>query len=209
MRNSQAKLLVAKISYELQTSHIGSSLAMVDVISDIYATKDAKDHFVLDGGHAFLGYCAVREVLGTGNALQMYQHHGTHPDRCEECGIEVSSGSLGLAASVGLGMALAEPDKHTFVATTDGSLAEGIWWEVLNYANEKGLRNFHVFVSANGYGGYRKIKALKVNKIWPFIDIRIYQSNMNDYPPFTGLDAHYEKIDEEGYKQLTHAIQTA
>lgn len=210
MRNSQAKLIVAKISYDLQLTHIGSCLTMTDIIGDIYVKKKIDDHFILDAGHAFLGYCAVREVLGTGDALNMYKHHGTHPDRCEACGIEVSTGSLGLGATIGLGMAIAEPDKSTYIATTDGALQEGAWYEVLNYAEENHIRNLHVYICANGYGGYRNIDSsdlfARLHMGYPLVDIRVYSMHMEDYPPFTGLDAHYLKLDKAGYETLTQAI---
>jgi thiamine pyrophosphate-dependent acetolactate synthase large subunit-like protein len=183
---------------------------MVDLIYDIYIQKKLDDHFVLDAGHAFLGYCAVREVLGTGDALTMFKHHGTHPDRCLECGIEVSTGSLGLGATIGLGMALAEPDKDTYIATTDGALAEGSWYEVLNYVEENHIRNLKIYVNSNSYGGYRNIDSdLLFNRLrvgYPSIDLRFYTTYVEDFKPLKGIGAHYQKLTKVDYEELVQFI---
>lgn len=209
MRYAKAKLIVAKISYDLQLTHVGSCLTMVDIISDIFLRKKVDDHFILDAGHAFLAFCAVREVYGTGNALEMFKHHGTHPDRCKECGIEVSTGSLGLGGAIGLGMALAEPNNGTYIASTDGALAEGSWYEVLNYAEENHVRNLHVYFNCNGYGGYRNIDtdwlSARLRVGYPMVDVKFYTTHVEDFK-LKGIEAHYQKLSKADYEEIVQAI---
>ncbi len=119
-----------------------------------------RDRFVLSKGHAAPALYAVLadcgyfppETLNTlrsaGSALQ------GHPDMTKTRGVEMSTGSLGMGISVGVGMALGmRLDGRTsriYVLVGDGELQEGQNWEALLSAAKFKLSNLTVIIDCNG-----------------------------------------------------------
>src|SRR5579872_3760617 len=60
--NKELKRRIVEISYKLKLSHIGSCLAVVDAIADIYNKKKSDEKFVLSSGHAHLSHLVVMEL---------------------------------------------------------------------------------------------------------------------------------------------------
>lgn len=157
MKNADLKKRIIEISFKHKLSHLGSCLFAVDIIDLIYATKKTDEKFVLSCGHAGLALYAVIEKYEKIDAEQIFLHHGIHPDRCDQCHLYCSSGSLGHGLPIALGMALADRTKNVYCLISDGECAEGSIWESLNIMEENEIKNIKIFVNLNGFGAYRKI----------------------------------------------------
>lgn len=104
-----------------------------------------RDRFVMGKGHAAIGLYPVLADLGyfPASGLDTFTRLGSpfgdHPDMKKIPGIDFSSGSLGHALSVGVGIALGGRvhglDYRTWVLLGDGELAEGQIWEAVMAAS--------------------------------------------------------------------------
>ena len=99
---------------------------------------------------ALRGYFPVSELAtfdGINSRLQ------GHPDMRLLPGLDMSSGSLGLGLSAGVGIALgaklAGKDFATFVMVGDGECNEGVVWESAHIAERYSLDNLIVVVDQN------------------------------------------------------------
>jgi len=152
------------------SGHSGGSLSCVEILWTLYSEIldvrpdepdwPERDRFVLSKGHAapalytvlaekgFIGMDALATLRRTGSLLQ------GHPDMRKVPGIEMSTGSLGMGISVGVGMALAgrlsRRNYRVFVLVGDGELQEGQNWEGMMAANKFKLANLAVVVDNNG-----------------------------------------------------------
>jgi transketolase len=152
------------------SGHAGGSLSAVEILWTLYsevlrvspATVQApeRDRFILSKGHAAPALYAVLAAKGffspellktlrrTGSSLQ------GHPDMRKTPGVEMSTGSLGMGLSAGVGMALAgrlsRLDYRVFVLAGDGELQEGQNWEAMMAAAKYRLSNLILIVDHNG-----------------------------------------------------------
>jgi transketolase len=101
---------------------------------------------------ALAGYFDVEELYTfnqKGSRLQ------GHPDMNKLPGIDISTGSLGMGLSAGLGMALGArhlgQDFLTWVLMGDGEAQEGQIWEAANVAPRYGLDNLIGIVDHNRF----------------------------------------------------------
>lgn len=161
---------VLKMIHKAKSGHPGGSLSAADIMTVLYFNElnvnpkkpdwNERDRFILSKGHvcpvlytclALCGYFAM-EQLGTlrvaGSILQ------GHPDMKRCPGIDMSTGSLGQGASVGVGMALAAKrdgqNLRVFVLVGDGETNEGQIWEAVQSAVKYKLSNFILIVDNNG-----------------------------------------------------------
>ena len=175
---------ILKMIYEAQSGHPGGSLSCTNIIYLLYNNImrfnpknpiwKERDIFILSKGHAAPALYAVlsrfgfikREDLFTlrkfGSKLQ------GHPVKNPEIGIEISTGSLGMGLSIGVGCALASKldniKKNIFVLLGDGELNEGSIWEAAMAANHYRLDNLIAIVDRNGIqidGSTEEIMALE------------------------------------------------
>lgn len=189
---------VTQLTYENEASHLGSSWGVYEVLKEIDKTRQPEDYVVVDEAHGAMGYYVWMEEHGMGNAQEMYDKHGTHQNKDPEYEIRVSGGSLGLAASVGLGMAMADKTRDVYCVTSDGSLAEGIWWEILRVKADLNVDNFKVYVNANGFGAYDPINTEKLQeRVHTFCPDVVFVNTQVE-----GLVDHYRKVEEEEYRLL-------
>lgn len=197
LRNKDLKKRILELSYKYKLSHIGSCLTAVDIIDDIYTAKSPKEKFILSSGHAGLAlYCVIEKYEGV-DAEKIWLHHGVHPDRCEECHIYCSTGSLGNGLPIAAGMALADRSKEVYVLCSDGEVAEGSTYEALNIIHDQELDNLHIFLNANGYSAYRKTSP---SNIWNESNyVQVIHTNSDQLPFLKGLDSHYHTMTEEEY----------
>ena len=159
-----------KLLYGIQTGHPGGSLSSTEIMTTLYFEKlnvDAKnpkdtnrDRFVLGKGHAApILYMILAEKgffpkdeLGT--LRQLDSKLQGHPCALKTCGVELSTGPLGLGLPAGLGMAMAarldNKDFRTYVLMGDGELQEGIVWEAAMSASKFAADNLLVIVDNNG-----------------------------------------------------------
>lgn len=191
---------IIDISYKYKLSHLGSCLTAYPIIDHIYNTRKPEEKFVLSAGHAGLALYCVLEAHGGKNAEEIFNHHGVHPDRCLECGIDCSSGSLGHGIGIACGMALADRTKKVHCLVSDGEMAEGSVWEALRIIKEQNLDNLKLHLNFNGYGAYR------TTKLEDFINIEgitIWNQNFDPYPFLRGQDAHYMTLSKQQYEIIT------
>lgn len=159
-----------QLLYKIQTGHPGGSLSSTEIITTLYFEKlkvdpnnpkdENRDRFILGKGHAApMLYLALaekgffpQEDLQT--LRQLDSHLQGHPCANKTCGVELSTGPLGLGLSAGLGMALAakidKRDYYTYVLMGDGELQEGIIWEAAMSAVKFKADNLIGIVDNNG-----------------------------------------------------------
>lgn len=199
------KKRILDISYRHKLAHLGSCLTGVDIIDEIYETKKKDEKFILSSGHAGLAlYCVIEKYDGL-NAENAFTHHGVHPDRCEQCHIDCSAGSLGNGLPIAIGMALANQSKRVFCLISDGESNEGSVWESLRIAHDYNLTNLHVYLNLNGFGAYCEIdKQSLIKRIQSFqFPVKIYLTDVSQYPFLQGQDAHYKILTKEEYENIS------
>ncbi len=156
--------------------HWGSILSCTEVLTVLYhvimkqdnCKDDDKDKFLLSKGHASLALYTIMNIEGilSDDIYHTYRDNGSslselaHYDK--KLGIEVSGGSLGIAPSYGVGLALLAKKRsqsyHTYVLVGDGEIDEGNVWEAIMFAAQSKLDNFTLIIDANGIqsDGYTK-----------------------------------------------------
>ena len=159
-----------KLLYGIQTGHPGGSLSSTEIMTTLYFEKlrvDPKnpkdpnrDRFILGKGHAApmlyqllseRGFFPQDDLV---TLRQLDSHLQGHPCARKTCGVELSTGPLGLGLPAGLGMAMAarldNKDYRTYVLMGDGELQEGIVWEAAMSASKFAADNLLVIVDNNG-----------------------------------------------------------
>ena len=119
---------VLEISYLAKSSHIGSSLSIVDILIVLYKNILKKNIFILSKGHACLAYYCVLQKFNyiTKKLLYSYGKNNTlllsHVSH-KVPGVEFSTGSLGHGLPYAVGRALAEKinkkEKKIYVLVSD------------------------------------------------------------------------------------------
>ena len=187
---------IIDISYRHGLAHLSSCLTMYPILESIYTTKHTKDLVVLSAGHAGVAQYVALEKFEGHNAEKLVEDFGVHPSREPSRGIHVSSGSLGSAVLVAIGLALADTSRNVYCLLSDGECAEGTVWEGLAFVKSRGLRNFIPHVNINGYGAYdaidREDLALRLKAFCPWIII--HQTQNPEAPHMQGLEGHYHVI---------------
>jgi len=149
--------------------HIGGGFSCMEILVTLYfhimkidpLQPDWKDRdlFIMSKGHGCFALYAVLARRGffpvdlLNTVKQTDTIFGGHPDRDKVPGVDVSTGSLGHALSIGTGMALsAKKDgraRRIFVLLGDGECQEGSVWEAIMFAAAKNLDNLIAIVDAN------------------------------------------------------------
>ena len=166
----QMRIDIIEMLHNVKTGHPGGSLSAVEILAVLYhnqmnaSCQDAcncdRDRFIASKGHcapvlyttlADKGYfpkTELKQLRQLGCILQ------GHPDMKRTPGVDISTGSLGLGLSVGIGMSLAARlDKHdlyTYVLLGDGELQEGQNWEAAMSAVKFQLDHLIAIVDNNG-----------------------------------------------------------
>lgn len=152
-----------------KVGHLGGPLSAADLLAALYfrvlrirpSEPDwpERDRFILSKGHssvglyaamALRGYFPISELLTFDAADSRLQGH---PDMTRLPGVDMSTGSLGMGISAGLGMALGarllKLDVLTYVMLGDGECQEGEVWEAAFVAARYGLDNLVAIVDHN------------------------------------------------------------
>lgn len=177
------KKRILDLSKKHGLSHVGSNLSAVDILDEVYPLGEV----VLSAGHAGLALFVVQEKYEKADAEKLLLKHGIHAPMF---------GSLGHGLPIAVGKALADRKKQIYCVTSDGEMMEGSMWEALRIAGQLKLKNLHILVNANGYGGLKTIsRDWLVFTLGEYclddLDIKVYQTNNS---PLKGLKAHYEKV---------------
>ena len=214
--NSDLKRRIIEISYKHKLSHLGSCLTAVDIIEAIYSQMDIhRDKFILSSGHAGLAQYVVIEKHQGKNAEDIFNHHGVHPDKCKECYLWASTGSLGHGIGIAVGMALANRNKNIYCLISDGECAEGSVQESVRIAGQYKLTNLKLHVNDNGWAAYQRtdsyfILMRLVNENKDVLDLPLIQSwktNVGYIPFLKGQSAHYKVMNWQEYKQALKILQ--
>lgn len=161
---------VLQMIHAAGSGHCGGCLSSAEIVAVLYFEVlrvdpanpgwPDRDRFIASKGHcapliyaalARRGFFPVEELSGlrkTGHFLQ------GHPDMNTVPGVDMSTGSLGMGLSVGVGMSLAARlagrSYRTFVLLGDGELQEGQVWEAAMSAARYRLANLTAVVDRNG-----------------------------------------------------------
>ena len=159
---------ILKLSNTAKSSHVGSSLSIVDILLILYKFFIKKNNtFVLSKGHACLAYYCILQKFGyiSNKILNSYGNNNTillaHVSH-KVPGVEFSTGSLGHGLPYATGRALADKinkkNNKIYVLISDGELNEGTTWESLLFASFHKLDNLIVIID------YNKIQSLDFTK---------------------------------------------
>jgi len=152
-----------------RAGHIGGPLSAADILAVLYfhilrirpeePTWPDRDRFILSKGHssialyaamALRGYFPVEELSTFDAAHSRLQGH---PDMTRLPGLDMSTGSLGMGLSAGMGIALGARLTgnacRTYVMLGDGECQEGEVWEAAMAAPRYGLDSLIAIVDHN------------------------------------------------------------
>lgn len=166
---TRSRISALKAVHFGKTSHIGSSLSMIDLLAVLYGSvanispanldDPNRDIVIVSKGHAAAGTYSVMANVGIIplDWLDDYcadgAHLGGHVTSLSIPGVELSTGSLGHGLPFGLGYALAAKRsgsrRKIFVVMSDGECDEGTTWESALVAGHHGLDNVTVAVDRN------------------------------------------------------------
>lgn len=149
-------------------SHLGGSFSAVEILAVLYGEvlcydikkplDPNRDRFIPSKNHCVLAHIpALVEAgyLSYEEALEFQKDGGRltgYPQR-QELGLEYSGGSLGMAISVGIGIAMSAKEKkrptQVYVLLGDGELNEGSVWEAFMSAAHFKLDNLTAIIDRN------------------------------------------------------------
>ena len=152
-----------------QVGHVGGPLSAADILAALYFRVlrirpdrphwPERDRFILSKGHSSLVQYAAMALRGyfPVDELRTFDSLGSrlqgHPDMKLLPGIDMSTGSLGMGLSAGLGMALGsrftDLDPRVYVLLGDGECQEGQIWEAAMVAARYGVDNLIAIVDHN------------------------------------------------------------
>ncbi len=162
---------ILKMIYKAQSGHPGGSLSCSTLLYLLYLkimkinpnkpNWKNRDIFILSKGHAAPALYAVLSKIGfiKRDDLFTLRQFGSklqgHPIKNRDLGIEISTGSLGMGLSIGVGCALAakldkKKEKFIYVLLGDGELNEGSIWEAAMSASHYKLDNLIAVIDRNG-----------------------------------------------------------
>jgi len=213
------------------SGHPGGSLSAADIVTALYFKVmrhnpqnpqwSDRDRFILSKGHAApilyaalaeSGYFPVEELATLrklGSRLQ------GHTDRNLTPGVEMSSGSLGMGLSFGIGVALAARLDHrgycTYVLLSDGECEEGQTWEAALSAAQFKLDNLVTIVDCNrmqlsGWTG--DIMTLEpLNRKWQAFGWYTIDMDGHDFNQILAALQEAQKIETKPTVIIAHTIK--
>lgn len=204
MKFNELELRVLDISYKNKIGHLSSNLNAVNIIDEIYQTKDKDEVFILSSGHAALALYCVIEKYNEINAEFLFDKHGVHPHRDVKYDIHCSTGSLGMGLTVACGYALSNRNRNVYCLISDGECGEGSIWEALRFIQEAKLTNLKVYVNVNGMIAYDFIdKKYLIDRLKAFLpSINIIETFPPEIPGANGILTHYYVLKPEDYIKL-------
>jgi transketolase len=160
-----ARISALRMVHSAKASHIGSALSVIDILSVIYSQainpgKGGESDFILiSKGHAASGVYAVLKECGylSSSDINSYCEDGAklsgHVTSTEIPAVTLSTGSLGHALPVAVGIAIGKKRKNlggnVYVVMSDGELNEGSNWEGFLSAAHFNLNNLIVIIDRN------------------------------------------------------------
>jgi len=165
------RVAVIRTVTERKVGHVGGPLSAADILAALYGRIlrirpdepdwPDRDRFILSKGHSSLGQYGAMALAGYFDVEEMFTFNKKgsrlqgHPDMNKLPGIDISTGSLGMGLSAGLGMALGArhlgADFRTWVLMGDGEVQEGQVWEAAHVAPRFGADNLIGIVDHNKF----------------------------------------------------------
>ena len=149
-------------------SHLGGSFSCMEILAVLYAEVmkidssnpkwEDRDIFIPSKNHCVLAHFPILAEMGfiEHDEIFEFQKNGgrlTGYPRNLDVGLEYSGGSLGMAISVGIGLALSFREKgknsKVYVLMGDGELNEGCIWEAFMAAAHYNLDNLVAIIDRN------------------------------------------------------------
>ncbi len=169
------RINILKMINKGESSHIGSALSCVDLLTCIYSSflnfdsknplSSKRDFFILSKGHAGAAIYATLSEFNFFPEEKLYTHYQNGSDLSGHVshknipGVEFSTGSLGHGLSVGAGIALGFKkkglDQKACVLLSDGECDEGSVWEAAMFSSHHNLNNLIAVID------YNKIQSLE------------------------------------------------
>ena len=185
----QIRMAVLRMHFTSQTSHLGSSLSIIDILVVLYfhtmkcnpkrPLDPFRDRFILSKGHAcsaLYGTLAKKKYFSEQILNKYCTNNGILPGHAtlhSVPGIEASTGSLGHGLPIGAGMALAGKNDclpyKVYALLSDGECNEGSIWEAALFASMHRLDNLVVIIDYNKFQACGKTK--EILDLEPFLDI--------------------------------------
>lgn len=206
---------VAKILNRTRDSHIGGGYSAIDILSVLYTRvlnvsvenldDPNRDIFILSKGHiaaSFFTVLAHKGIIPMSD-LELHTQNGSnyagHTRRYVVPGVEMSAGSLGHGANVGIGMAYAKRclgyEGNVYVLMGDGECNEGSVWEAAMCAARFNLSNLVLIIDRNRLQSYGS-------------DLEVM--NMGDMSAkFRSFGCNVQEIDGHDYGQILKALMTS
>ena len=165
---TKARLLALDMVHTAASGHIGGSLSAMDILTTLYfhtmkvdpkaPQSPDRDRFVLSKGHCTPALYAVLALRGffPVEDCKLFRsikgHYSGHPDMKHVRGVDMSTGSQGISAAVGMAIAgkCDKKDYRVYAVLGDGEIAEGQVWEAAMAAAKYHLDNLCAFVDVNG-----------------------------------------------------------
>jgi transketolase len=166
----QIRVGVIRAVNAAKAGHLGGPLSAADMLAALYfhvmrirpdePDWPDRDRFVLSKGHSSIGLYAAMALRGYFpiDELETFDSAGSrlqgHPDMTKLPGLDMSTGSLGMGISAGVGIALGarlngQTGVRTYVMLGDGECQEGEVWEAAMVAARYGLDSLVVIVDHN------------------------------------------------------------
>ena len=165
------RVAVIRTVTQCKVGHVGGPLSSADILAALYGRIlrirpdepdwPERDRFILSKGHSSLGQYGAMALAGYFDLSEMFTFNRKgsrlqgHPDMNKLPGIDISTGSLGMGLSAGLGMALGGrylgQGFRTWVLLGDGECQEGQVWEAAHVAPRYGLDNLIAIVDHNKF----------------------------------------------------------
>jgi transketolase len=165
------RVAVIRTVNRVKVGHVGGPLSSADILAALYGRLlrirpgephwPERDRFILSKGHSALGQYAAMALAGYFPLEEMFtfDQKGSrlqgHPDMNKLPGIDISTGSLGMGLSAGLGFALGArhmgSDVRTWVLLGDGECQEGQVWEAAHVAPRFGADSLIAIIDHNKF----------------------------------------------------------
>jgi len=165
----QIRVEVIKAVYHARAGHLGGPLSAADLLAVLYfhvlrirpdePRWPDRDRFILSKGHSSIGLYAAMALRGYFPVDELATFDAAHsrlqghPDMTRLPGLDMSTGSLGMGISAGMGMALGARltgrASRTYVMLGDGECQEGEVWEAAMAAARYGLDTLVAIVDHN------------------------------------------------------------
>jgi len=180
--------------------HIGGTLSCLDILTVLFYEEiinfhNKKNIFILSKGHALGAFFAIlldKKIISKKKFLNLNSLNklGNQLDVFNLKHVDWSTGSLGHALGVAIGLAIANPKKKMWVIVGDGEMDEGSIWEAILFISKKKIKNINLIIDKNN------------------ISASSYMEDQNWYKKklLKKLDINYFEIDGHDFKKLTKLL---